>query len=160
MLAWPYYVLQLLVIKGNFHFYCVILFSVLLTGLFERFSNYMNNMFQASAYEACDRTRTPLHTPKTLETCNKKSTPCLSRKASRCAADRTSKTTMRFIYFIGSVVKIVLYLHFLYTKDGRLHQIKTKHEWWKNRFSNTFTYRLGLKSFASLFFLGQGNFMF
>ena len=24
---------------------------------------------QASAYEACDRTRIPLHTPKTLETC-------------------------------------------------------------------------------------------
>ena len=27
---------------------------------------------QASAYEACDRTRTSLHTPKTLETCKKK----------------------------------------------------------------------------------------
>ena len=103
---------------------------------------------QASAYEACDRTRTPLHTPKTLETCKKKSTPCLIRKASRSAADRTSKTTTCFIYFIGSVVKVVLYLHFLYTKDGRLHQVKTKHEWWKNLFSDAFTYRLNLKSFA------------
>lgn len=27
--------------------------------------------FQASAYEACDRTRTPLDTPKTFETCKK-----------------------------------------------------------------------------------------
>ena len=31
-------------------------------------------------------------------------------------------------YFIGSVVKSVLYLHFLYTKDDRLQQIKKKHE--------------------------------
>ena len=82
---------------------------------------------QASAYEACDHTRMPLHTPKTLEMCIK-STPCLIRKASRHAADCTSKTATCFSYFIGSVVKIVLYLHFLYTKDGRLHQIKTKHE--------------------------------
>ena len=28
-----------------------------------------------------------------------------------------------FIYFIVSVVKIVLYLHFLYTKDNRLRQM-------------------------------------
>ena len=33
-----------------------------------------------------------------------------------------------FIYFIGPVVKIVLYLHCLYTKDERLQQIKKKHE--------------------------------
>ena len=55
----------------------------------------------------------------------KKSTPCLIKKASRCAADRTSRTTTFFAftfcktersyekimcicYFIGSVVKIVL----------------------------------------------------
>ena len=72
----------------------------------------------------------------------KKSTPCLIEKASRCATDRTSKTTFFvfcFLYntkilrenhvyccLIGSVVKIVLY--FLYTKDGRLRQIKKKHE--------------------------------
>ena len=35
--------------------------------------------------------------------------PCLIRKASRHAADHTSKTTTCFIYFIGSVVKIVYY---------------------------------------------------
>ena len=46
--------------------------------------------------------------------------------------------TMCFVYFIGSLAKIVLYLHFLYTKDGRHHQIKTKHEWWKSRFSDNF----------------------
>ena len=28
-------------------------------------------MSQALAYEACDRTRTPLHMPKTLEMCKK-----------------------------------------------------------------------------------------
>ena len=81
------------------------------------------------------------------------------RKASSCVADRKSKTTC-FIYFIGSVVKIVLYLDFLCTKDGRLHQIKEKHEWWKNCLSDTFTYGLHLKSFPTLFLLIQGNFMF
>ena len=35
-----------------------------------------------------------------------------------------------------------LYLHFLYTKDSRLQQIKKKHELWKNRFSDVFTYHL------------------
>ena len=52
---------------------------------------------QASAYETYDRTRTPLYTPKTLER-TKKSTPCLIKNASRCAADRTSKTTTFFIF--------------------------------------------------------------
>ena len=70
--------------------------------------------------------------------------PCLIKKTSRCAADRRSKTTtflsftfnktqrsykkscVFFGYFIGSVVKIVLYLHFLYTKDNRLRQIKKR----------------------------------
>ena len=51
---------------------------------------------QAAAYEACDRTRTPLHTPKASETC-KKSTPCLIKKASRCAADRLKQ--QRFLSF-------------------------------------------------------------
>ena len=46
--------------------------------------------------ETYNRTCTPLRTPKTIETC-KKSTPCLIKKASRCAADRTSKTTTFFI---------------------------------------------------------------
>ena len=105
----------------------------------------------------------------------KKSTPCLIKKASRCATDRTSKATTFFIfrflyntkilrenhvycYLIGSVVKIVSYLIFFYTKDDRLRQIKKKHEWWNNRFSDVFTYCL--KHFASLFFLAKGNFMF
>ena len=51
---------------------------------------------QASAYETCDRTRMPLHMPKTLETC-KKSTPCLIQKASKCAADCTSKTSVFYL---------------------------------------------------------------
>ena len=82
------------------------------------------------AYEVCDRMHAPLHMPKTLETC--KITPCFIQKASRCAADRTSKTTTLFIfhflcntdltrkscvlifYIIGEVVKIALSFHFLY----------------------------------------------
>ena len=39
----------------------------------KRIANIFNNL-QASAYEVCDRTCTPLHTPKTLETCKKKHT--------------------------------------------------------------------------------------
>ena len=31
----------------------------------------VKNLQQASVYEACDRTRTPKHTPKTLEMCKK-----------------------------------------------------------------------------------------
>ena len=124
-------------------------------------------------HEVCDCTRTPLHTPKTL----RKSTSCLIKKASRCAADRTSKTTTFFIFhflgntkilwencvcllFIGSVVKTILYLHFLYTEDNRLPQIKKKHKWWHNRFSDVFTYPFNLWHFASLFFLTKDNFMF
>ena len=52
--------------------------------------------------------------------------PYLIRKASKHAADHTSKKAICFTSFIGSVVKIVLYLHFRYTKDGRLHQIKKR----------------------------------
>ena len=82
---------------------------------------------QALAYETCDCTQMPLHTPKTLETC-KKSMPCLIKKASRCVIDWMSKTknvvylslsikhkdltrkSCVFIcYFIGSVVKIALH---------------------------------------------------
>ena len=68
----------------------------------------------------------PLHTPKTLQTW-KKSTPCLIKKAARCVADHTSKTSKVFYLplsikykdlcicdFMGSVMKIVSYLHFLY----------------------------------------------
>ena len=41
-----------------------------------------------------------------------------------------------FCYLIGSVVKIVLFLHFLYPKDDRLRQIKKRHGWWNNHFSD------------------------
>ena len=76
-------------------------------------------------------------------------------------AQKLYEKIMWFIcYLIGLVVKIVLYLHFLYTKDNRLRQIKKKHEWWNNRFSDVFTYCLNLKHFASLFFLTKDNFMF
>ena len=54
-------------------------------------------IYQSSAYELYDRTCMPLHMPKTLETC-KKNMPGLIQKASRCAADRTSKTTLFFIF--------------------------------------------------------------
>ena len=47
---------------------------------------------QVLAYKAC------VDMPKTLEIC-KKSMPCFIQKASRCVADRTSKTTMLFIFY-------------------------------------------------------------
>ena len=69
----------------------------------------------ASAYEACNHMCMPLHTPKALETC-KKSTPCFIQKASRCAAERTSKTTMFLIFCILYNTKILQenHLHFLF----------------------------------------------
>ena len=60
---------------------------------------------QASAYEAYDRTRTPLHTSETLETCKKKL--FLIKKASKCAADHTSKTGKFFIFPFLSNTKIL-----------------------------------------------------
>ena len=101
----------------------------------------------------CNCTCMPLHMPKTSETCQK-STPCLIKKASRCVAVCTSKTTTFFVfhfrynmqrfykkivcicYLIGSLVKIKLYLFSLCTKDDRLRQIKKKHDWWNNHFSD------------------------
>ena len=47
-----------------------------------KYTNSKPNI-QASACEACDRTHTPLHTPKTLETCKKKNMSCLIKKASK-----------------------------------------------------------------------------
>ena len=62
---------------------------------------------QASAYEVCDRMHMPLDTPKTLETWGKKSTPFFIQKASRCAADRTSKATTLFIFHFLYNTKIL-----------------------------------------------------
>ena len=91
----------------------------------------------ASAYEACDHTCTPLHMPKTLETCKKACLVSLKKlqgvqQIAHLKQQRflsfTFYKTLRILqenhalicYFIGSVVKIVLYLHFLYTKGDRL----------------------------------------
>ena len=63
--------------------------------------NFQDCLNQALAYQACNRRRMPLHMLKTLETCKKKSLFCLIKKASRCAADRTSKTiTLTFTFYI------------------------------------------------------------
>ena len=77
-----------------------------------------------------------------------------------CKMRRSYMKIMCICYFICSVVKIALYLHFTYKKDDWLQQIKKKHEWWNNCFSDVLTYCLNLKNFASLFFLIQDNFMF
>ena len=119
---------------------------------------------QASAYETCDCTRMPLHTPKTLDTCIKIK-PCWIKKASRCAADRMSHTFYKIqrsyetiiciCYFIRSFVKIVLYLHFLYTKDDWLWQLK------RNMNDGIIIFLTSwLRRLTSLFFLIQDNFMF
>ena len=49
---------------------------------------------------------------------------------------RSYMKIMSISYFIDSVVKIALYLNFLYTKDNRLRQIKKKNEWWNICFSD------------------------
>ena len=55
---------------------------------------------EAPAYEACDCTCTPLHTPKISETWKKKSMPCLIKKTWRCAVDCTSKTMFFISHFL------------------------------------------------------------
>ena len=59
-------------------------------------TSYQYLKVQAWAYEACDCMCTPLHMPKTEM--YKKSTPYFIKKASRCAADPTSKTITFFIF--------------------------------------------------------------
>ena len=58
--------------------------------------------------------------------CSKKSTVCLISKTSRRAADSTSKITACFIYFIGSVVKIVYLVNYIWCKV--LAKFKTQTE--------------------------------
>ena len=123
--------------------------------------------FQVSAYEACDRTCMPLHMPKILDVQKKAHLVWLRKlqgvqqiaRLKQCHLskilrgtfkDLTRKSCVFICYFIDSVVNIVLYLHFLYTKDNRLPQIKKKHEWWNNPFSDVFTCCLKLQHFASL----------
>ena len=101
--------------------------------------------------------RSPLHKPK-IETC-KKNVPCLIKKLQgvqqiaclkqQCflsptfsKIQKSYEKIMCICYFIDSVVKVVLYLHFLYTKDNRLRQIKKEtwnNHWWNNHFSDIFT---------------------
>ena len=50
--------------------------------------------------------------------------------------DFSRKSYVFICYLICLEVKIVLYLHFLYTKDDRLWQSKKKHDWWNNCFSD------------------------
>ena len=93
-------------------------------------ANFISNIkLQASAYEACDRTRTTPRTPKTLETCKKKARLVGLRKLqgvrqmarlkqqrslsftfceTRKSCDLTTKSCVFICYFIDSVVKIVL----------------------------------------------------
>ena len=102
----------------------------------------------------------------------KKNKPCLIKKASRCAADRTSKTTTFFIFHFlvtqrsyGKIMCIYLLFDWFSGENCiiftfSLHkgqQIKKKHERWNNRFSDVFTYCLNLKYFASLFFPTKDN---
>ena len=61
---------------------------------------------QALAYKVSDCMHLPHHTPKTLEMC-KKSMSCLIKKASRRAADHTSKTTTFFIFHFLQNTKIL-----------------------------------------------------
>ena len=123
------------------------------------------NKSRCTYCQTCDHTRTLLHTPKNRDV--QKSFKVCGRLHVEnnvfyfpLSYKDLTKKVMCICYFIGSVVKIVLYLHFLYTKDDRFRQIKKKHEWWNNCFSDVLTKRLNLKNFASLFFLIQNNFMF
>ena len=83
-----------------------------------------NTKYQASTYEASDCTCMPLHTPKSFGTC-KISTTCLITKASRCAADHTSKTTM-FFFFQRSYDKLSKIL-----QQNHVYLLISLIQWWK-----------------------------
>ena len=81
-------------------------------------------LIQVSAYEACDRTRTPLHTLKILERCKRKHALFDSKSFKVCGKshvenksvfyfslsikhkDLTRESCVFIFYFIGSLVKI------------------------------------------------------
>ena len=111
--------------------------------------------------------------------CAKKSMPCLIKKASRCATDRTSKTTTFFIFRFLYNTKILpenhvylfviwlvqwwklYYIYIFFTQRMTdFDRLEKKHEWWNNHFSDVFTYYLNLEHFASFFFLAKDSFMF
>ena len=111
--------------------------------------------------------------------CAKKSMPYLIKKASRCATDRTSKTTTFFIFCFLYNTKIVpenhvylfviwlvlwwklYYIYIFFTQRMTdFDRLEKKHEWWNNHFSVVFTYYLNLEHFASFFFLAKDSFMF
>ena len=82
------------------------------------------SLIQVSAYEACNRTRTPLHTLKRLERCKRKHALFDSKSFKVCGKshvenksvfyfslsikhkDLTRESCVFIFYFIGSVVKI------------------------------------------------------
>ena len=76
------------------------------TNLKQQHLVYWASVQQASAYEACDRTRTPLHMPKTLETCKKKHV-LFNSKSFKVIARRLKQ--QRFYLSLSlSVVAIIL----------------------------------------------------
>ena len=114
---------------------------------------------QASAYEACNRTRTPLHTPKTLETWRAKKTRLFWLKKLQ-GVRQIARLKQRYLSFTfyktqGSYEKIMCIdllfhwlsgensiMHFHHWKDDRHRQIKKKHEGRNNRISDVYSYRL------------------
>ena len=123
-------------------------------------------------------TRTCLCTHLKPLRCAKKSMPCLIKKASRCAADCMSKTTVFFIFYFLYNTKILrennvylfiwlvqwwklYYIYIFFTQRMTdFDRLEKKHEWWNNHFSDVFTYYLNLEHFASFFFLAKDSFMF
>ena len=72
-------------VKNYFDFYTIIGLKQLIVSpnrITCSSSSIIDHILQALAYEACHRTHTSLHTPKTLKT-RKKSMSCLTQKASR-----------------------------------------------------------------------------
>ena len=123
---------------------------------------------QALAYEVCDRMCMPLHTSKTVV--QKKNTPCLIQRASRFAADLTSKMSVFYLslsikhkdhtrkscfyflfhWFSGENCMFLFSLH-----KGRQTSKELKRNMNDRTFSGVFTYRLNLKNCVFSFFLSD-----
>ena len=107
---------------------------------------------QDSAYEACDGTRTPLrtplHTPKTLETCKKKARR-LIEKPSRCAADRTYKATFFVFQFLWNTNIL---------KENRVYLfVISLAQWWKLHYQKQPPKVFYIKSILKKFAKFKGN---
>ena len=141
---------------------------------------HKKNSYQASAYETCGPTHTPLHTSETSETCKKKKKkkagvvwlkklqgvrkiPRLKQRFSYFTSYKTQILRENYVYlFIIALVqwwKLYYIYIFLRQRTTDFNRLKWNMNDGTIFFFDVFTYCLNVKKFTSFFFLIQDNFM-